>query len=242
MMQYKYYAFISHASADEKMARWLERKLTAYRIPVRYVEELKGEANAGPVPKRMSIARSAAEADKTPNISELAHCLIIICSPDAARSEAVEKHARCFTEAGREGRIIPFVVDGAPIGENGIRCYPVSLSPDILGITLSDGTKEEALMKIVARMLEVKYSRLYQRHLRERRRATRRALAAACAVFVLVAALAFKAVSTEMTSARRRNESESLARFLITELRGEENIPEEIRRGINEKAGEFLRD
>jgi len=145
-----------------------------------------------------------------PEIS--ARFLIVVCSPRAARSSGVNDDIRRFVEAGREEYIVPFIIEGEPVGDDDKRCYPPALSAEILGVTLSTGSREEALIRVMARLLRVKYSRLYQRHLREQRRFLTRALAAASAVLTVFLVLTAWAVGAEITAARRREEADGLAR------------------------------
>ena len=113
MMQYKYYAFISHASADEKMARWLERKLTAYRIPVRNVED-RDKSDLG--------AYQTVRQGLSDNLAS-SRFLVVVCSPRSAQSPYVDAEARHFVETGRKENIVPFVIEaGEPAS-----FYPPSL-------------------------------------------------------------------------------------------------------------------
>ena len=213
----KYYAFIAHEAGDddEKWAKWLKRGLENYRIPVETAATLRSD-------------------------EDTARYLIVVCSPRGARSDNVRERVKQFVDAGRKKDIVPFIIDGSPVGEEERACYPPSLSADVPGVTLSDGAKEEALIKIVSRLLGVKYSRLYQLHLRERRRFIARAPAAAAALLVVTIALAAWAVSSEISSFRRREESDGLVRFLLKEM-GDENTPAGIRSMIDERAAEYYK-
>ena len=237
--KYKHYAFITHETggAGEKWAKWLKHRLESYRIPVEMAAKLKNDGGARSVPERLSVALGAEYASFT----GMARYLIVVCSPRGAKSEKVREHVKLFVDEGREICIIPFIIDGSPVGEEDRLCYPPALSAAVLGITLSDGTKEEALIRIIARLLGVKYSQLYQRHLLERRRFIARALAAAAALLVLLIALAAWAVSAEISSARRREESDSLVKFLLEEMDDETGAetPAGIRSMIGKKAGEY---
>jgi hypothetical protein len=245
---YPYYACISHAAGgvDEKWARRLERRLEKYRVPVEVVsrqrlEEAEREENTGNtevIPERFNTLRldggSAHEGgEKTP--ADLARYLIVICSPRGASSALVDEDARGFVDAGREEYIIPFIIDGEPDAEGERRCYPPSLFPDLLGIALSDGTSEEAFFRIIARLLRVKFSRLYQRHLRQQRRFMVRALAAASGVLCLLLVLTIWAVLAEITAARQSEEAEGLARFLVEDIGRDERLPADVRSMIDER-------
>ncbi|MDR2137692.1 MAG: hypothetical protein LBO68_05315 [Synergistaceae bacterium] len=259
--QYRFYAFVSHANGgkDEKWARWIQRRLKNFRIPVDAVSKLRREENAGPalsehIPSKFSVARGEIPTDSLhhePLHREplhpkdlhyeagsplgLARYLIIVCSPRGAQSERVERNTRDFTESGKEDYIIPFIIGGEPAGSGESRCYPPSLPADILGVTLADGSREEALIRIMARLLRVKFSRLYQRHLRERRRFMVRALMAASVLLFVLSGLTGWAISREIEAVRRREEADGLARFLTEDMRSETRLPEKVRAMIDEK-------
>jgi hypothetical protein len=251
--EYKFYAFVSHAEGgeDEKSARWIQRRLENFRIPVDAVLRLRREEDAvqssvaypgipEPIPERLRVAHAGAEAgsgEEAP--SKLARYLIVVCSPCGAKSERVERDTKDFLNGGKEDYVIPFIVVGEPIGSEENRCYPPSLSADVLGVSLSDGSREEAFIRVMARLLRVKFSRFYQRHLREKRRFLARALMAALAVLVVLSGLTAWAVSSEIKAARRQEEADGIARFLVEELRDDPRIPEEVRAMIGKKVLEY---
>jgi hypothetical protein len=235
--EYPFYAFISHehGGADEKWARWLQRRLENYRIPAEVVSKLRQEEETAtprtdPIPERFNVGAVADSSLRGP-----ARYLIVICSPRGARSSRVNDDARHFTASGREEYIVPFIIDGEPDGEGEKRCYPAPLSTDLLGVSLFDGTREEAFFRVMARLLRVKFFRLYQRHLREQRRFMVRALAAATVVLSVLFVLTLWVVSAEITAARRSEESDGLVRFLTENIRDDERLPSGVRSMIDEK-------
>jgi hypothetical protein len=262
--EYKFYTFLSHAEGgeDEKTARWLRRKLQNCRIPVETITQLRAEENALPgawvrvskVPERFSVADKPGKPGKpgepgepgkpgkyqgAGKISNLAHYLIVVCSPRGARSERLERGVRDFVEDSKEEYIIPLIIGGEPVGPEESRCYPPSLSAEILGVSLSDGTREETFIRIMARLLRVKFSRLYQRHLRERRRFLIRALAAASIVLALLSCLTGWALYREVEASRRRDEIEGLTRFIADEIKDDTRLPKGFRMTIGEKIQDY---
>ena len=255
--RYKFYAYVSHAEGgeDEKWGRWIQRRLENFRIPVDAISKLKQEEPAEPAPSKSIFPESALPEPVPRKISatrgeipqrggpaspsDAARYLIVICSPRGARSERVERDARTFMENGRTEYIIPFIIDGKSDEAEEKRCYPPSLSAEFLGVTLADGSKEEALMRIIARLLRMKFSRLYQRHLRERRGVIARALAAASVAAVLLLGLTAWAVSREIEAARRRDEAGGLARFLIEDFGNDQRLPLGIRTMIDKKTRDY---
>ena len=243
--EYKFYAFVSHAEGgkDEIWAKRLQRRLENFRIPVDTISKLRREEEdaarpelSEPIPKRLRVTRGGTEPVSP---SGLARYLIVVCSPRGAKSERVERDTKDFVDGGKEDYIIPFIIAGEPVGPEENRCYPHGLSADILGVSLSDGTREEALIRVMARLLRVKFTRLYQRHLREWRRFLALALLAASVVFVVLSGLTAWAVSREIEASRRQEEAGDLARFLVEEIRDDPRLPEGVRVMIDEEIQEY---
>lgn len=230
MREYKFHAFISYrrGEEDEKLARWFQRRLEAYRIPsVMAGKKTAGDEDASfEIPKRLTIFRDKTDLGSHPDLEqglsrnlENSRFLIVVCSPRSTASPYVADEVRCFREAGRGDCIIPFIIDGTPDPKDGEQqCYPPTLPASSLGVLLSDGTKEEALIKTIARLLRVEYSDLYRRHLRAQRRLMIRALIVSFAILALVAGLAAWALVAERRAAEQREEAEGLIRFLVFDM------------------------
>jgi len=166
--KYEYYAFVSYSRKDEVWAKWLHEKLEAYKLPniirkesthlperVRPVFRDKTDIGAGDLEKtlRQELTDS--------------RYLIVICSPNSAKSEWVNKEVETFIELGREDRIIPFIIEGKPDAQEvSKKCYPPALSPNILGISVEELGREQAFVKVVASILRLKFDRLWNRHKR----------------------------------------------------------------------------
>lgn len=175
--KYKYHAFISYKHEDEKIAEWLQHKLEYYNFPT----NLNGVAD---LPKKIRpICRDVTDFTPSPLkecISKALHdsqWLIVVCSPRSAQSPWVCKEAQTFIDMGREDHIIPFIIEGKPFsGNKNTECYPQSLlglegSKELLAADINDmGGRDAAAIKVVARMFELDFDVLWQRHEREKRR------------------------------------------------------------------------
>lgn len=246
---YLYTAFISYKreGEDERWAKWLQQRLEAYRIPARLAPDSSGTS-----PRRLKIFRDKTDLGSHPDLerglhSSLEACrfLIVVCSPRSASSPYVAEEVRWFMENGREEHIIPFIIDGVPVPalpseEN---CYPPTLPPRILGINRKEGGREETLIKVVARLLQVDYAMLYQRHLRAQRRFMAMALALCLTVLTVVSGLAVWAASAERRATAQRKEAEGLVEFLVRDLSEESfsYIPLRARRKITEQVEGYYR-
>jgi hypothetical protein len=116
---FKYWAFISYSHRDKKWGDWLHRALETYRVPKR----LRGEPTRDGVrPKKLfPIFRDREElpvsADLGTQINEAltqARYLIVVCSPNSARSRWVNEEIKYFKQLGRENRILALIVAGEP--------------------------------------------------------------------------------------------------------------------------------
>jgi len=106
----KYAAFISYNHRDRKTAAWLHRALETYRVP----KPLWGRPTAlGVLGKRLppvfqdreELAVSTDLAASVRAALEASASLIVICSPDGARSRWVNEEIRAFSALGRRERI-----------------------------------------------------------------------------------------------------------------------------------------
>ena len=116
--------------------------------------------------------------------------LIVLCSPAAAKSEWVNREVQHFIDMGRADRIIPFVVAGTPNAANpDEECFPAILrgaEQAMLGVSVPELGKEKAFVKVVAKLLGLKFDQLWDRHRRRQRR--QRLFRGLMAVALLVAA------------------------------------------------------
>ena len=193
-MNKKYFAFISYQRKDEKIAEWLRRKLENYHLPAKI---RKGNVE---LPKdlrpifRDSLELSggflAQEIEKALSDSRF---LIVVCSPNSAKSPWVNKEVQFFIDNGREDCIIPYIVDGVPFsGDESTECFsPALLSlqgeRELLGISINELGRDASVIKVVSRMFGLSFDTLWQRHNREQKR--KRILWAIVAVMVVLSSL-----------------------------------------------------
>ena len=176
--QYTYYAFISYQRKDEKWAKWLQRKLENYKLPVanakgtndknsKYIRPVfrdKTDLTAGPLPDALKEALKQSRY------------LIVICSPNAVASPWVNKEIETFTKSGRIEHVISFIVDGEPYSKDGKKeCFPDAIKDipkdkELLGVNINASGKERAFFRTVAYMLNVKFDELWNRFERHRRK------------------------------------------------------------------------
>ena len=171
----EYYAFISYKREDEKWAKWLQNKLEHYEFPTNLNGRTDLPKNIRPTCRDVtdfSPGLLAKVIDKALRSSEW---LIVICSPRSAKSPWVCKEAQTFIDLGRADHIIPFVIEGIPFSkDSSTECYPEALlnltdGKELLAANIYEMGRDAAVIKVVARMFNLRFDTLWQRHERERK-------------------------------------------------------------------------
>lgn len=178
----KYTAFISYNSKDDRWAKWLQRKLESYHIPViirnEKAESIRQEQGRLKVFRYRSDLNTVSLNEGLAKELDDARWLIVICSPNSAKSEWVGKEIRHFLDTGRRERIIPFIVDGTSYSGGADECLNPVLKAafpdgDILGVNIEDYgddpwfyRKRKALVRTVSLLVEVPdaFSYLWNRY------------------------------------------------------------------------------
>ena len=149
-LAYRYFAFISYSSKDKKVAENLQKKIEGYRLPTVLRNELEA-ASGKKFPKRVKplfrdmTDLSAGLLGKS-ILRELedSRFLLVICSPDSAKSEWVNQEVENFILMGRYERIIPYIIAGTPnSGDPATECFPPVLRKNREFLTYSHLTPEE---------------------------------------------------------------------------------------------------
>ena len=171
-MEYKFFAFISYSHADIKTAKRLQSLLEHYHLPT----ALQKERN---LPKRFKVFRDTDELtsgelnDELRNKLEESNFLIVICSPASAKSIYVGNEISYFRQLGRQKRIIPFIIDGKPHGEQDSDCFNPQMTAgnlELLGIEVKAEDMpfqflrfHKAFIRLVAKMLNLDFGVLWNR-------------------------------------------------------------------------------
>lgn len=207
----KYKAFISYSHRDRDWGNRLHRALERYRIPKHLA---LGAGRDGPLPTKLfPIFRDREELPSSANLNtqiatalEQSAYLIVICSPNSAKSRWVNEEIVRFKRLGRDDRILAFIVAGEPNATDkpGLgaadECFPPALryALDEAGQPageplepiaadarpVGDG-EVNAILKLIAGLLGVGFDDLRRREL-EAQRARSRVRAAIAAGFGIV--------------------------------------------------------
>lgn len=239
MADYRYKAFISYSWADAAWGKWLHNAIETYRTPRALVDS---EGAHGPVPARLhplfkdreEEAAGASIGAAVEGALAASEFLIVVCSPNSARSKWVNHEVAWFKIHRDPSRILALIVDGEP-GGGERECFPpalthrvnsdLSISDELVDAPLAadarnsgDG-KRGARLKLAAAMLGVGLDGLVRRD--DRRRALRqRWITAGSLLFGgAMAALAWFALEARNEADYQRAQSDGLVEFMLTDLR-----------------------
>lgn len=211
--KYTNIAFISYKREDEAWAKWLQKKIEHYKLPIeirkihpnlefserpRHVFKDTTDLSGGVLAKAIKAGLDSSKF------------LIVICSPRAAKSEWVCKEVQEFIDSGREEYIIPFIIEGEPHAKNKENeCFPSTLKSlagerELLGVNVNENGREAASVKVAARMFGLSYDSLWQRFKREEKKRKRSIIAAfILAIIVLLSIIAYGAWMNYRISSER---------------------------------------
>lgn len=239
MTDFRYKAFISYSWADAAWGKWLHRAIETYRTPAALIGK---DGTHGPVPARLHpVFKDREEEAAGHSISSSVEAalassefLIVICSPNSAKSQWVDHEIAWFKTHRDPTRILALIVDGEP-GNEAAECFPRALTHAVdadLTITASkldaplaadarssgDG-KRGARLKLAAAMLGVGLDELVRRDDRRRALRVRIVVGASLALALAMTALAITAVRARNEAEFQRAQSDGLVEFMLTDLR-----------------------
>ena len=197
--QFKYFAFISYNSKDTAWGKKLQKKLEHYRMPSTLCSEHGWERT--PIKPVFFAPTDIQPGGLTEELQERLRAsknLIVICSPNSAKSEWVGKEIEFFHSLGRTKNIHFFIVEGTPhSGNPDTECFNPVIDqlglPEILGANIHEKiyrspwlNKERAYAQLVSKLLGVEFDAIWQRH---KRMLVRRTIAWAIGGIAVIAAL-----------------------------------------------------
>ncbi|WP_294743467.1 toll/interleukin-1 receptor domain-containing protein [uncultured Prevotella sp.] len=178
-LQFKYYAFISYSSKDTEWGKKVQKKLEHYRMPATLCSEHGWERT--PIKPVFFAPTDIQPGGLTEELQERlksSRNLIVICSPNSAKSEWVGKEIEFFHQLGRTKQIHFFIVDGQPHSTNpDTECFNPIVNtlglPEILGANIHEKiyrwpwmNKERAYVQLISKLLGVEFDAIWQRHKR----------------------------------------------------------------------------
>lgn len=177
--EYKFFAFISYSSRDYKWGKRIQNKLEHYRMPTTLCS--KHGWKRKPMKPVFFAPTDIQPGDLKEELKErlkASRNLIVVCSPNSARSEWVGKEIAFFHQLGRTRQMQFFIVDGVPhSGNPETECFnPITNElglPEILGANIHEKiyrspwlNEERAYVQLITKLLGVEFDSIWQRHKR----------------------------------------------------------------------------
>lgn len=197
--EFKYFSFISYNSRDTKWGKRVQRKLEHYRMPSTLCSEHGWKRTPiKPVFFAPTDIQPGGLSSELQERLKASRNLIVICSPNSAKSEWVGREIEFFHQLGRTNNIHFFIVDGQPhSGNPDTECFnPVVDTlglPEILGANIHEKiyrwpwlNKERAYVQLITKLLGVEFDALWKRH---RRLLIRKAIAWTLGIIAVLAAI-----------------------------------------------------
>jgi hypothetical protein len=240
----KYWAFLSYSHHDKAVAKRLQRQLETYRLPRRLVGR---ETSEGPVPARvLPVFRDRDElhagADLKSSVQDAlsrSRWLIVVCTPDAARSPWVNREVIEFKRLRGERHVLALIVRGEPFasdmpGREAEECFPPALRRALTPEGVAEGEPLEpiaadmrkhgdgpqrAMLKLLAGMVGVSFDDLVRRDLQRRMRWMSALVGASVLGVMVFALMAVMAVRARNEAQLQRVQAEGLIEFMLGDLR-----------------------
>ncbi len=240
----KYWAFLSYSHHDKAVAKRLQRQLETYRVPARLVGR---ETSQGPVPARVSpVFRDRDElhagADLKASVQDAlsrSRWLIVVCTPDAARSPWVNREIIEFKRLRGERHVLALIARGEPFasdmpGREAEECFPPALrralnergepegeplEPIAADMRKHGDGPQRATLKLLAGMIGVGFDDLVRRDMQRRVRWLSALAGASVLGVVVFAYMAVMAVQARNEAQHQRVQAEGLIEFMLGDLR-----------------------
>lgn len=223
----RYSAFISYSHADMAFARRLHRALETYRLPKALVGT-PGEYGLLPAKLRPvfrdedELAGAAELGPKLHGALEQAAALVVIASPQAARSTWVDKEIRTFKTMHPARPVFAVIARGVP-GDPAEECFPEPLRFALRADGSTDGSRpieplapdaqkldrRAVRLKLIAGMLGIGYGVLADRENRRQRARTAAIATVSTILIVVLSLLSVAAIGYARVAVAERKKAEA---------------------------------
>ena len=177
---FKYFAFISYNSKDTAWGKKLQKKLEHYKLPSTLCKEHGWDRTPiKPVFFAPTDIQPGGLSNELQERLKSAQHLVVICSPNSAKSEWVGREIEFFYNLGRADNIHFFIVEGTPHSDNPeTECFNPVIDklglPEILGANIHEKiyrwpwlNRERAYVQLISKLLGVEFDSIWQRHKRQ---------------------------------------------------------------------------
>lgn len=176
---FKYYAFISYSHRDKKTAQRLHKRLRSYHLPSKLIQshpELPKKLGEVFLDEANLVAKDGSLTESLRGYLDDSNYLILICSPDSAKSRYVNDEVEYFMKTGRRNHIVPLIVRGIPRSkDHDAECFvpaildlPRELEP--LGIDIKTYGERDSFLRVIATTLGLDLEYFISIEARERKR------------------------------------------------------------------------
>jgi tetratricopeptide (TPR) repeat protein len=240
----RYFAFLSYSHRDKDLAEWLHKELEKFRVPRALVGRL---TDNGAIPRRLTpvfrdeqeLAAAADLGEEIEAALEASRFLIVLCSPNAAKSRWANAEVEFFKKARPDDNILAAIASGEPFasdiaGREDEECFPPALryqydrhgratpkraEPLAADLRGGDEVRRIGLLKLIAGMIGVGLDELVQRETRQRNRRLAWLAAASLAGMAITSGLAFTAIQARDAARDQRREAEGLVAYMVGDLK-----------------------
>ena len=219
-----YYAFISYNHADKKEAQNLQHWLEYYKLPTNLRKENSDlPTYVRPIFRDTTHLEIGDLSEQIKEALDQSEFLIVVCSPNAAQSEWVNKEIKYFSSIGKQDKILPYIVSGIPNSKNPQEeCYPpaykeITKGKEILGANINEAGKESAAIRVVAKMFNLRQEVLWQRHQREKKKRNVLIVSAVLTLFAFILVVAWALWHQNLALARTNWQLMEKQARLVTE-------------------------
>jgi len=227
----RFRAFVSYSHADAAAARRLQKRLETYRLPRRLADRVvpigSAQGRVGPVFRdREDLPASADLSEAVKDALARSQALIVLCSPEAARSRWVAREIELFRALHPDRPVLAALVRGTPE-----QSFPAQLRRDGTEPLAADFRRAGdgprlAFLKVVAGILGIPLDELIQRDAQRRQRRVTAVTAAAIAAMLVFAAMTIVAMQARgeaerqrADAQRQRAEAEGLVEYMLSDVR-----------------------
>lgn len=227
----RFRAFVSYSHADAAAARRLQRRLETYRVPRRLADRVApigaSQGRVGPVFRdREDLPASSDLSQAVKDALARSQALIVLCSPDAARSLWVAREIELFRALHPDRPVLAALVRGTPD-----EAFPAAIREGGAEPLAADFRREGdgrrlAFLKVVAGILGIPLDELIQRDGQRRQRRVMLVTAAAVAAMLVLSAMTIVAIQARREAERhgaeaqrQRAEAEGLVEYMLSDLR-----------------------
>jgi hypothetical protein len=227
----RYWAYLSYAHADERHARRVPGRIERFRVPSALRgREIEGQvvgARLRPLFRdRDELASSGDLRDSLDAALAASGALIVLCTPNAARSKWVDQEIRTFVATHGARRVFPLIVEGEPNSGDERECFPpalrgggsAGLEPVAGDLRPHADGPRDGVLKIIAGLLGVGFDAIKRRDAQRRHRLALGLATTASLVAIVTSLTALYAVQQRDIAQVRRAQAEDLIGFMLGDL------------------------